>query len=265
METFGSANRVFQIDLPEGCKRSFENQIYTINYEQSSAVQMSTTFYPVGKQFVLQDELEKEQKKHPTAHTTELSEYGAVHYGIDIPDEKMLQYCWITGCKNVKIFCTLTISSELENQKLDEVYAKVVDMLDTLKIFPPEISDEDMIWHNIIHQAKYFLSNAGEFFPFGVIVNDKNEIIPLGIPLGNNPESKDVLAHLERTIELKLETGEARIAGIGMDVFYKPINEAERKSAIFVKILQSNSGTKGYYLPYRRENESFVYEKPFSE
>jgi hypothetical protein len=138
MKTFVSAHGLFQIQLPTGWQHSFEQNVYTFQYEESSALQISPMFHPGRKQFVLDEELEKEQKKHPTAHITELSEYGAVHYGIDMVDEKMLQYVWITGYKNVKLLCTLTTSSEQDNQKLDADYEKAVEILNALRISPPQ-------------------------------------------------------------------------------------------------------------------------------
>jgi uncharacterized membrane protein len=142
METFVSTRKLFQIDLPTGWRHSFEENVYTFQYDETSALQLSAMFHPEGKQFVLDEELEKEQKKHPTAQVTELSEYGAVHYGVDMVNEKMLQYVWVTGHENVKVLCTLTISSEQDNQKLDADYEKAVEILDSLKIFPAQENSE---------------------------------------------------------------------------------------------------------------------------
>lgn len=269
MKTFVSTYKVFQIDLPDDWKHHFEDNLDTFHEAERdaiSALQISVAVHPDGQQFDLQQELEKIQKEHPTALKTELSEYGAVHYGLDMVDEKMLQYRWITGHQNVKMFCTLTISSQLGNQELDEDYTKIVDILDTLKIFPPAVRDESKLRDNIIDQAKYFLSNAGEFFPFGAYINRKDEIIPLGVYLENdNPNSPEVLELLRRAIDLKLAMGDAKIAGIGTDVFYRPATEVEKESAIHIQILQSNGEKTGYYVPYRNENGSFVYETPFME
>lgn len=138
MKTFVSTYKLFQISLPQGWKHSFEDNVYTFQNVESNALQISAMFHPGGKQFILQEELAKVQKEHPTANIVELSEYSAVHYGLDMADEKMLQYVWIVGYKSVKLLCALTIESERENQKLDEDYAKVIEILDTLKIFPPD-------------------------------------------------------------------------------------------------------------------------------
>lgn len=136
METFVSTHKLFQIDLPTGWQHSFEDNVYTFQHEECSALQVSAMFHPDGKEFVLDEELEKEQRRHPTAEITELSEYGAIHYGVDMVNEKMLQYVWITGYKNVKLLCTLTTNAEQDNQKLDADYENAVEILSTIRIFP---------------------------------------------------------------------------------------------------------------------------------
>lgn len=138
MQTFTSKHKLFQLSLPDSWRSEFENNVYTFEHEESSALQLSAVFHPGGKQFVLQEEFLNVQKEHPTAQITVLSEYEAIHYGLDLVNDKMLQYLWITGYKNVKLLCTLTIKSEQANQKIDEDYSNAVEILDTLKIFPPE-------------------------------------------------------------------------------------------------------------------------------
>jgi hypothetical protein len=118
----------------------------------------------------------------------------------------------------------------------------------------------------IIDQAKYFLAKAAEFYPFGAMINREGEVVPLGIKLDNDhPQSQEVIEILEKAIIPKLKNGEAKLAGIGTDVFYKPIDGAERKSAIQVRILEVNGKFIDYYLPYRNEGQKFAYEKLFSE
>jgi len=99
METFISIQKLFQLDLPDGWSHEFEDSLYTFQNDETAALQISAMFHSGRKDFVLQEELKKKQKEHPAACITELSEYGAIHYGIEMIDEKMLQYHWITGHK----------------------------------------------------------------------------------------------------------------------------------------------------------------------
>jgi hypothetical protein len=58
----------------------------------------------------------------------------------------------------------------------------------------------------ILNLAKYFLSNAGEFYPFGAVINKKDEIVPLGVQLENDhPKPHEVIEVLERVIISKLK------------------------------------------------------------
>ncbi len=136
MKTFISTHKLFQIELPENWQSSFQENIYTFQYEENSALQVSAMFHPGGKLFVLGEEFEKEHKKHPTAQIVQLSEYEAVHYALDLVSDKMLQYVWITGFKNVKLFCTLTINSQQADEKLDADYQQCFEILDTVRILP---------------------------------------------------------------------------------------------------------------------------------
>jgi hypothetical protein len=138
MGTFVSIRELFQIDLPGNWQHTFDENLYTFQYEENSALQISALFHPEGKQFVLDEEFEKEMKWHPTAKVTKLSEYGAVHYGVDITNEKMLQYVWVVGYRNVKLLCTLTISSDQDDQKIDADYEKTLEILNSLKILPTQ-------------------------------------------------------------------------------------------------------------------------------
>lgn len=140
METFVSKRKLFEIDLPQGWHSEFEDNLYTFQYDESSAIQISAMFHPGGKEFIISEELGKQKEKHSTAQITELSKYETVHYGVEMVNEKMLQYVWVTGFKNVKLLCTFTLSSKQADEKLDSQYELAVEILNTLKIIPPEDS-----------------------------------------------------------------------------------------------------------------------------
>jgi len=118
----------------------------------------------------------------------------------------------------------------------------------------------------LIDQAKYFLANAGEFYPFGAVISTDGDIVPLGAQFENDrPTPQEVIGVLENSILRKLSKNEVKIAGIGTDVNYKPAGETEKKSAIQVRILESSGVSVDYYLPYRNETGNFVYEALFEE
>jgi hypothetical protein len=126
--------------------------------------------------------------------------------------------------------------------------------------------EEEKLKNIIVEQAKFFLSEVGEFYPFGAMVNADGSIVPLGVQLENDyPNLMEVILVLEEAIIDKLKNREAKIGGIGTDVNYKPINETEKRSAIQIRILQVNGESKDFYLTYSNVNGKFIYEEIFSE
>jgi hypothetical protein len=124
----------------------------------------------------------------------------------------------------------------------------------------------DNLKNAIIDQAKYFLDHAGEFYPFGGVINNKDEIVPLAAATGDeHPQSQEVIDLLEKAIIEKLKNGEAKIAGICIDVTYKPRGENYKKSAIQIKMLQSDGASIDYYLPYNNIEDHIEYEELFDD
>jgi hypothetical protein len=119
---------------------------------------------------------------------------------------------------------------------------------------------------NIINQTRCFLVNAGEFYPFAAVIKPDRSIAPLGAYLENDqPESTEVLQILEESIKLRFIKKEAVVAGIGLDVLYKPAGESEKIDALKIMILTEEGYSKDYYLPYKNINGEFVFHRLFSE
>ena len=126
--------------------------------------------------------------------------------------------------------------------------------------------ESEKLKNYIIEQAKFFLAQAGEFYPFGAVIGSNGSVIPLGVQLeDDHPQSQVVIEILENAVIKKLRNKEAKLAGIGTDVFYKPVGSNERKSSIQIRILRSDGESTDCYLPYRKEGEEIVYEDALSE
>jgi hypothetical protein len=118
----------------------------------------------------------------------------------------------------------------------------------------------------IIDQAKYFLDHAGEFYPFECVINNKNEIVPLAASTGDEyPQPQEVIDLLEKAITEKLRNSEAKIAGICIDVTYRPREADYKKSAIQIRMLQSSGESIDYYLPYSNIEDNISYEELFDD
>jgi hypothetical protein len=118
----------------------------------------------------------------------------------------------------------------------------------------------------IVDQAKHFLLEAGEFYPFGGVVNSDGNITPLGVYLENDrPSPQDVIGLLEKAIIAKFHQREVSAAGICVDVHYRPTGEANKKSAIQIRMLGDTGESADYCLPYSIKDNTFVYESIFIE
>jgi hypothetical protein len=111
---------------------------------------------------------------------------------------------------------------------------------------------------NILSQAKYFLENADEFYPFGSIINNKNEVQPLGIYFGEeNPKSQDVLNRLQFQINEGIKNKTYKYGAIGIDIYINKNSPSgiEKKTAIEVQFLFPNDSIKKIFLYYKTNNQ----------
>jgi hypothetical protein len=119
---------------------------------------------------------------------------------------------------------------------------------------------------NIMDQARCFLTDGGEFYPFGSVIKPDRSIVPLGVYLENDhPDSTEVLQILEESIKSRLLKREAIVAGIGLDVLYKPAGESEKIDALKIMILTEEGYSMDYYLPYKTSDGEFIFDRLFSE
>lgn len=124
----------------------------------------------------------------------------------------------------------------------------------------------ERLLENITNQAKHFLAEAGEFYPFGSVIKPDGKLVPLGVYLENDhPDSNQVLQILEQSIKTRLARKEAIAAGIGLDVLYKPIGKAEKVDAVKMMMLTEKGEAIDYYLPYKKEEGKFIFDKIVSE
>lgn len=109
--------------------------------------------------------------------------------------------------------------------------------------------EEKLLIENLKAQAKYFLEDAGEFYPFGAALDLQYEIKPLSVYLNEEfPTSEMVLKELEIAIKKKLEEGNYIEAAIGFDVNIK--DNKGKSSALRVKIISRDDKEKYYDYPY---------------
>lgn len=109
----------------------------------------------------------------------------------------------------------------------------------------------EAIRENIILQANSFLNEAGEFYPFGAVINTKGEMKPVGVYFGQEyPDATDVIDRLGLALYEGLENGNYKIVGMGIDI-YLPAENEEKRTAIEVRIMSINGLIAKFWLPYQ--------------
>jgi hypothetical protein len=113
----------------------------------------------------------------------------------------------------------------------------------------------------IIGQAKYFLEDADEFYPFGSAITKDNKLRPIGIYLDDdNPSSSRVLDALKYSLFEGLKRKDYLLAAIGVDVFIKIDNE--KKSALQIKVYDQNAKEiKDSIFHYFKQNGTYIFQE----
>lgn len=107
------------------------------------------------------------------------------------------------------------------------------------------------IRENIILQVTVFLNEAGEFYPFGAVIDAKGELKPVGISFGQEfPDSSDVIDKLGHALYEGLERGDYKIVGMGIDI-YLPTENGDKKTAIEIRIMNLSGLIAKFWLPYQ--------------
>ena len=119
--------------------------------------------------------------------------------------------------------------------------------------------------NNILSQARYFLTEAGEFYPFGAAINMRQELRPVGFYMEEEyPEANEVLKLLEQRLRKGIEQKEYSMAAIGIDVHVNTLvdDEIEQKPAIQVRILDETGSTTTSHFLYMLTDGEYTF-KPF--
>jgi hypothetical protein len=107
-------------------------------------------------------------------------------------------------------------------------------------------------------QAKYFLSDAGEFFPFGLGLDQRKEFHPIGVYLENErSNSSEILDVLVQNINAAIGNKKYQLAGICTDVTVNRVidNTTKKCNAIEIKIIKDSFEIFILYVPYEIQNE----------
>jgi hypothetical protein len=120
------------------------------------------------------------------------------------------------------------------------------------------LSDENkkVLTNDIIAQAKLYLEDADEFYPFGTVIDNGHNIKPVSYYGGEEfPDSTELLEKLEEVIKAGIAKRDYLVAAIGVDVFLT-VN-GEKKTALQIRFYSSDSALKLYFIYYKKDGEYF--------
>jgi hypothetical protein len=127
----------------------------------------------------------------------------------------------------------------------------------------PSNDTAELLANNILSQAAYYLGEADEFYPFGAVIDENNNIKPVSIYWGEeHPKSSDVLLKLEDAIRKGIQKGIYYCGAVGVDVYINiPTNAdtIERKTAIQINIHSAERCVVKHFL-YTKNEASYIFE-----
>lgn len=116
---------------------------------------------------------------------------------------------------------------------------------------------ESLLKLNIISQAKYFLDNMDEFYPFGAVVDNLEAVKPISFYNGDEfPSSKLIIGYLEKIIIDGIQNSEYLSGAIGIDILIKL--EGEEKNAIEIREY-SAQGQSISRVEYFKKDEQYFF------
>jgi hypothetical protein len=102
---------------------------------------------------------------------------------------------------------------------------------------------------NILWQAKIFLDDAGEFYPFGSAITKEGVLKPFSFYMDEeHPNSTEMFHQLSSAVLRAIESGEYKAAAIGLDV------TIDGRDGMEIRIYEAEGETLFRFLVYKDEN-----------
>jgi hypothetical protein len=122
-----------------------------------------------------------------------------------------------------------------------------------------EKEERGILTHHMLAQAKLFLEDASEFYPFATAINKDNNIKPIGVYFENdNPKSSEVFNLLEKAIQENVNEGTYISAAIGMDVYVT--NNGVKRTAIQIFFYSKAECFSEVHL-YDKTEQGYIFSK----
>lgn len=117
----------------------------------------------------------------------------------------------------------------------------------------------------ILSQAKYFLKDADEFFPFGAYIDKNGKNVPTAVYDGEeHPPSQKVIDNLTEAYKQHIHKYGYLGIGTGVDVRVVSPGIGKKMDAIEIRIDVKDVGCVNFYIPYEKtENEEYKFYEEY--
>lgn len=121
----------------------------------------------------------------------------------------------------------------------------------------------EALTNTVLQQAKFFLEDADEFYPFGSVIDKNKTIKPISIYWGEEfPNSAEVLSKLEEVVKQGIKLHDYLAGAITVDVYIKTNTSTgvEKKVTLALRLYQENYFDTSYFH-YYKENNQYYFER----
>jgi hypothetical protein len=122
----------------------------------------------------------------------------------------------------------------------------------------------ELLKKNIIDQARFYLENADEFYPFGASIDNKDNLRPVSFYIEEeNPSTFEVLKKLETSLKARIENRESQYAALGLNVYINTntSDEKAKKNALEVRFFSKEINPKKFYYFYYKNKGNYFFEE----
>jgi hypothetical protein len=127
-------NTLIDFDLPDNWQSEFDGKVYSFYNSSLQGLLQISTFLAEKEIFNINKELKKELIKHPTSQIIHVGPNKSIHFGLHLKENEMIRYDWIFGDKKLKLYCTLLLNENQEEDILNLNYQETIKILGTLKL-----------------------------------------------------------------------------------------------------------------------------------
>lgn len=130
-----SVTALFNLELPNNWFFEFEDSIYSIYCNDFQGVIQLSAYFSESANFDIEEISISEKYRFPDMEKSKLNIYNSV-LSIQLIDDNLIQYSWITGIKGIRIFATLVTNYDNDSKEQLDRYKKAFDILNTIQLFP---------------------------------------------------------------------------------------------------------------------------------